>query len=574
MKKLRDYQVLASDSIIDEFKDGDSTLLVLPTGLGKTVIFSDVIRRVDHGKAMVVAHREELIFQAQKTVESTIDAQFGIEMGDFRSSDDLFRPNRGTIATIQTLNSRNGDRKRMGKFNPHEFSILVIDEAHHATSDTYGHVINYFRQNPNLKVLGVTATPDRADEEALGKVFNTVAMDYEILDAIHDGWLVDIEQMMVPVAGLDFSHIKVQLGDLAQGALDAVMEEESSIAGVAHPTIEAVFRMPVQALHEIPVAQWGATCMAAGEPRRTLVFTASVRQAEMLANIFNRIIPRVAHWVCGETNRDERRKIVADYNGGLFPILVNCNCFSEGFDSPGVELVVQAKPTLSRALYAQQIGRGTRPLPGVVDGLEAPEQRVAAIKASAKPVLTVMDFVGNSGRHKLINSADILGGKVRDDVLDRAIRKLQKDGKPVKVADAIDEAQREEAEAVKKRLADEEARKRQLVAKVDYKVKIVDPFSAFGLTPVRIRGWDKGKAITEKQRNVMIKQGLDPDMEPSMARQILNELFRRWKSDLCTVAQANLIKKYRPSTLTNKLTRKDATMLIDQIKEGGWRRNT
>ena len=100
----------------------------------------------------------------------------------------------------------------MSKFDPQRFGVLIIDEAHHATSPSYRRVIDYYRTNPALKVLGVTATPDRADEEALGQVFQSVAFDYEVLDAIHDGWLVPIEQQMVHVEGLDYSSIRTTAG--------------------------------------------------------------------------------------------------------------------------------------------------------------------------------------------------------------------------------------------------------------------------------------------------------------------------------------------------------------------------
>jgi type I site-specific restriction endonuclease len=264
---------------------------------------------------------------------------------------------------------------------------------------------------------------------------------------------------------------------------------------------------------------------------------------------------------------------------GLLPVLVNCNCFSEGFDSPAVELVVQAKPTKSRSLYAQQIGRGTRPLPGIVDGLDNAEQRRGAIAASAKPLLTVLDFVGNSGRHKLMTSLDILGGKTRDDILEKAAKRLAKTGKAQRVADVIDEIEEEERQKADAARRDIEARKANLVAKVKFDHKFIDPFSAFGLTPVKMRGWDAGKVLSEKQRSLLAKQGFDPNMPAPQGKQVIAEIFNRWNQKLCTAKQANVIRKYshvlnHPPLDASKLSMKEASALIDTIAaKQGWRSN-
>lgn len=573
MITLRDYQVDAADGVLREWEDNRSTLLVLPTGMGKTVVFAEIIRRRQPGRALVIAHREELIWQARERIHATTGLECEVEMGELRTSATLFERAPVIIATVQTLNAGKGDGlKRMGKFKPQDFNTLIIDESHHCTADSYRNVINYFSQNPNLKVLGVTATPDRTDEEALGQIFDTVAFDYEILDAIHNGWLVNIQQMLVPVSGLDFSHVQTTAGDLNQGDLAMVMESESNIQGVVHPTLEAIYGLPYLALAQVPVPQWGnyLSSLAEAKPKRTLVFTVSVKQAESLCNIFNRVVPGMAAWVCGETPKEKRRELLKRYNNGEFPVMVNCNCLSEGFDSPAVELVVQAKPTKSRSLYSQQVGRGTRPLPGTVDGIDDADTRKEAIAASAKPVLTVLDFVGNSGRHKLVSTLDILGGKTRDEILEKAKRRLEKLGKAVPVAEVIDQVEAEEREEAEERRRAEEARKAKLVAKVNYTQKFVDPFSAFGLQPVQLRGWDAGKVLSEKQRSILARQGFDPNMPAPQGKQVLNELFHRWNENLCTAKQSALLKRFGYETKDLKM--KDASRLLDQLASNGWRK--
>jgi superfamily II DNA or RNA helicase len=181
-----------------------------------------------------------------------------------------------------------------------------------------------------------------------------------------------------------------------------------------------------------------------------------------LAEIFNRHEGGSANWVCGNTPKEDRRKMFSDFAAKKFRILVNVGVATEGFDDPGIEVVVIARPTKSRSLYAQMIGRGTRTLPGVVDRAERDnlftgqweaKDRLAAIASSAKKSLLVLDFVGNAGRHKLVTTADILGGKHTDDVIEKAAKKAAEAGKPMNMLDALD-------------AAEEEARKEREVARL------------------------------------------------------------------------------------------------------------
>jgi len=205
---LRDYQQKATDRVFEEWQGGaKTTLLVLPTGTGKTVVAAHVIKeKMKEGRIMVVAHREELIRQAVASISQICNCYPDIEMADYWA--DQNGKAKVVVSTIQTQVSGQRGEGRMTRFNPDEFSLLWIDEFHHATASTYRKVIGHYTQNPRLKVLGVTATPDRADEEALGQVCDTVAMDYEIVDAIDDGWLVNIEQKYIQCSAIDLSSVK------------------------------------------------------------------------------------------------------------------------------------------------------------------------------------------------------------------------------------------------------------------------------------------------------------------------------------------------------------------------------
>ena len=239
---LRPYQSAASDAIFAEWRENHSTLVVMPTGGGKTILFADVIRRMFPRRALVLAHREELIFQARDKIQRVTGLQADVEMGEYRAEGGLFDAARVVVSTIQTQCSGGDGGGRMGKFDPQRFGVLIIDEAHHATSQSYRRVIDYYRTNPALKVLGVTATPDRTDEEALGQVFQSVAFDYDVLDAINDGWLVPIEQQMVHVEGLDYSSIRTTAGDLNGGDLAAVLEAEKNLQQMASASLQIIGR--------------------------------------------------------------------------------------------------------------------------------------------------------------------------------------------------------------------------------------------------------------------------------------------------------------------------------------------
>ncbi len=545
---LRPYQHAAVSAVWQAWQEDDATMIVLPTGTGKTIVMAELIRHCFPRRVMFLAHREELIFQAQEKIEQVSGFKTAIEMADLKAdSGGLFTDPQVVISTIQTQNAGGDGGGRMGKFLPEEFGYLFIDENHHATAKSYRRVIDYYRQNPRLKVLGVTATPDRADEEALGQVFDSVAFDYELLDAIHQGWLVPVEQQMIHVEGLDFSRVRTTAGDLNSADLAAVMEFEQNLHGIADPTISI------------------------SGNRRTLVFAASVAHAERLADILNRHKPGSAAWVCGKTDKDQRRQMLLDFAAGRIQYVVNVGCLTEGFDDPGVELIVMARPTKSRSLYAQMAGRATRPLPDIVDGLSADDERKAAIAASAKPACLIVDFVGNSGRHKLMTTADILGGNVSEEGIARAVAQAWKSGKPVRMDALLEEEEEKLKQEQEKRRLEAAARKAHLIASAKFTSHRVNPFDVFALTPRKERGWDHGKALSEKQTAVLLKQGIDPAGMPySQAKQLLNEIFRRWDGSLCSFKQARVLKKHG---FDPNLSRDDARKTIDELAANGWRRS-
>ena len=466
-------------------------------------------------------------------------------MADRRADlSDMFGGPRVVVSSIQTQASGGDGGGRMTRFDPRLFGVVVVDEGHHGVSASYRKVLNWYTQHDAVRVLGVTATPDRADEEALGQVYESVAFDYEIADAIHDGWLVPVRQQVVHVEGLDFSQCRTTGGDLNGGDLARVMEYEENLQRVVAPSVEII-----------------------GD-RRTLVFAASVAHAERMCEMFNRHRAGMAAWVCGKTDKDERKRILGDFKSGAVQVVVNCAVLTEGFDNPAVEIVVMARPTKSRSLYAQMAGRALRPAECIARDLgdhESPDARRALIEASEKPSALLVDFAGNAGRHKLMTSVDILGGKVSDRVRELAVKRMD-GGKPMDVDEAIAAAKIEEEEERKR----EEARRAKLKARAKYHVSSVDPFDTFAIAPAPERGWDRGKQLTEKQANLLRKQGIEPDGMPyGQAKQLLNEMFRRWDGGLCSFKQAAILRK---RGLPVNVTRDEASKMLDEIAHReGWK---
>jgi superfamily II DNA or RNA helicase len=544
MIKLRDYQKNAVKSIYDSWRDNDSCLVVMATGLGKTVVLSQVIDdsiRNNGGRWLVVAGRQEIVEQNFRTLSKVTGQDVAIEMAENRTYEYGFRKPKVISASVQTLIANSGGRARMEKFNPNEFSGVIIDEAHHAVSPSYQQVIDYFNAG-GAKVLGVTATPDRADEMALGKVFESVAFEYDVVEGILNGWLVPIKQCAVNVSSLDFSGVKTTAGDLNGAELSDILTYEENLHRMVYPTIEIA------------------------KDRRCLIFAATVAHAERIAEIINRHGSGKAASVRAGTPKDERRDIFRRYADGEFQFLVNVGIATEGWDDPatdgrGVQMIAMMRPTKSRSLYSQMCGRGTRALPGTIDGILDAGDRKQAIANSNKKSLTVLDFVGNAGRHKLMHAGDILGGKWDDEVVSRVYENAQKSEQ--EEIDLLLEMNMEEANL--KREA--EAKRRSFVrVSADYNLEEVSPFDFLGVVPKRVPGWFKGKPITDKQASLLRRNGVPnlQDLNVAQASQLIDHIMSR-PSD----KQAQVLK--RAGLDPNEFDRQSASDMITKLKNNSWK---
>lgn len=557
--QMRDYQGRAETSVWEAWERVRSVLIVLPTGTGKTIVFSSIAKTAVERqlRVLIVAHREELIEQAADKLKRSTGIVAAIEMAERKEAQatehlgtlfaelapDQEPPTmlRGrpavVVATVQSM------IRRLGKFDPSYFDVVIVDEAHHAYADTYKGTLAHFS---GAKILGVTATPDRGDKKPLREVFDEVGLCYEIKEAICDGWLVPVRQKYVEVESLDLSRVRTTAGDLNGKDLEDVMCDARVLQEIAIPLIEEC-----------------------GD-RQTLIFTASVAHAHALADVMRQHLDdlglghRLVASLDGTTDRDERRDVVRRYQEGEIRYLCNCALFTEGFDAPPTGAVAMARPTKSRALYAQMLGRGTRPLDGIVD--RHPDDavaRVAAIAESPKPDMLVLDFVGNSGRHSLVNAVDVLDGEASDAAIAIAKRKVEK-GEFDDVLEALRSAQREIDAMERARLREQ--------AKRAYTVREIDPFVAFGIQ-VEPDSW--GRPATENQREFLTRKGVkfDPNIDQRQASALIKALRDRQSSNLATYKQANCLLRARvPPDAVWALTFAEASSLMNELVANRWKR--
>ena len=324
---LRPYQQEALDAVVLNANNGISKqLVVLPTGAGKTVIFSQLpIIKPDTLPMLVLAHRSELLEQARsKILASNPNLTVEIEQADRKAGKvDV------VVASVATLGRNN--TPRIEEYPKDYFKSIVIDEAHHAAAPSYRRIIDYF--SPDF-LLGVTATPQRSDSTRLIDVFDEIVYYKTIQDLIQDGWLAPLIGYRVKTS-TDISEVEIQNGEYSQSQLEEKIDNPERNAYV--------------------VAAYRNLAMA----KKALVFASGVRHAENLAVSFRQASVETAV-IVGSTPREEREKILAQFAKGQISVIVNVGVLTEGFDEPSLEAIILAKPTRSTLLYTQIVGRGTR----------------------------------------------------------------------------------------------------------------------------------------------------------------------------------------------------------------------
>lgn len=503
-RKPRYYQSEAKAALKESLQTVRSSMVLMATATGKSTVYSDLAMDWP-GRVLLLAHREELVTQGRATLEEVTGEYVGMEMNVHRCGAE-----RIVCATIQTLVAR------LDKFPKDAFSLILYDEFHHATNPSSKKVFDHFSA---AKIAGFTATADRADEAGLKAVCDDVAYVFDIEDGINAGYLTPLSGIEIAVDDVDLSNIGSVGGDLNQGQLDDEMLKAT----------EAV----VTKTHELAGA------------RQVMVFTPGVRSAHAMCERMNLLAPGKAISLDGETDKDTRRALVAAFKRGEYQYLFNCMLYTEGADFPTVSVVAIARPTKSRALYCQMVGRVLRVLPGIADGIDGPEgaaERQAAIAASAKPLATILDFHGHAGKHSLMSPVDVLGSNYSEEEVKTAKKKLT-----AQPGGDLHKALRDARSELRALAASLRAAK----ATVSARVGSFDPFATLGMDrsdSIEIRFGSN--PIADWQIESLARKGLPQDeirrLDFRQAQRLLASAKKRQKQGLATLKQLAQISKWYP----------------------------
>lgn len=513
--ELRPYQEEARQAVEKQWEDGiGKTLVVLPTGCGKTIVFAkiteDCVRSGE--RVLILAHRSELLEQAADKIEKSTGLKSSVEKAEESCLGSWYRI---TVGSVQTLMRE----KRLNQFSPNYFDVIIIDEAHHCISDSYRRILDYFNE---AKVLGVTATPDRGDMKNLGQVFESLAYEYTMPQAIKEEYLSPIKAMTIPLK-MDLSGVSVQSGDFKAGDLGTALEPY---------------------LYQI-ADEMAKYC----SNRKTVVFLPLVKTSQKFRDILNEKGFKAAE-VNGESR--DRAEILEDFEKGKYNVLCNSMLLTEGWDCPSVDCIAVLRPTKVRGLYCQMVGRGTRLSPG-------------------KDHLLLLDFLWHTERHELCHPASLICES--EEVAQKMTENLENAaGCPIDIEEAQEKAssdviaQREEALA--KQLSEMRKRKKRLVDPLQFEMSIqAEDLSGY----VPAFGWEMSPP-SEKQLKALEKRGIMPDEidNSGKAALLLERLEKRQAAGLTTPKQIRFLEG-RGFLHVGTWQFETAKRLIDRIAANGWR---
>jgi superfamily II DNA or RNA helicase len=512
---LRPYQQAAKEAIFREWELVKSTLLVLPTGCGKTIVFAktaeDCVRM--SGRVLILAHRGELLDQARDKIGKVTGLGCAVEKAEQTAIGSWFRI---TVGSVQSMMSE----KRLEKFPPDYFSHIIIDEAHHAVSDSYQRVLQHF---PDAHILGVTATPDRGDMKELGSVFKTLAYEYTLPQAIKDGYLCPIKALTIPLK-LDISKVGISAGDFKPGEIGTALD----------PYLEQI------------AEEMKKYCAN----RKTVVFLPLIATSQKFCDIL-----KSAGFNAAEVNgnSENRAEILSDFESGKYNVLCNSMLLTEGWDCPSVDCVIVLRPTKVRALYCQMVGRGTRLCEG-------------------KDHLLLLDFLWHTERHELCRPAHLICEN-EETAKQMTADLADKNGCPVDVTEAAETAESEtiakREEALKKQFEKYKTRKRNLVDPLEFAVSVHDR-DLMNYQPAF--GWEC-QPPSQAQMQALESRGIDPNAIQSagMAEQVLRAACQRQVQGLSTAKQIARLERYGFQNV-GAWSFEQANNMIARIAAQGWRR--
>lgn len=524
LRPLRPYQVEAVAAIAREWETHRSTLLVLATGLGKTRTAAEVARRRRPlGRVLWLAHREELLTQAAEAMREHAGLSTELERAESKAVvHELMGGADVVVASVATMHAA-----RLKRWPRDAFSTVIVDEAHHATARGYRGVLEHFA---SAKVLGLTATPDRSDGVGMRNIFDSLAYRFSILDGVHAGYLSPVRARKVLCGDLDLSSVRSTAGDLSAGDLERVMKIEGVMHQIAGPLV------------------------AESKDRQTIAFCPTVAVAEELARVMSAYVgaDRVA-CISGRTDREQRAAVLAAYTEGSIQYITNCAVLTEGFDAPATSCIAMCRPTKSRSLYTQCVGRGLRLHPGKLDCL-------------------LLDFIAKNRDPDLIGPVDVLEGEdLPDTVRELVERRLTTGMAAEELTDVIAEAKEKalEIEARKER----ERMRSHLFSDPSYGVRVMNVFPEYGalaeraaelLKPARPgeREASEAQIALAQKYGFAIPKGTSSRSVSSVIDDAMKRNLPSFKQ-LRTIARAGLHPK--------QITKTEASQIIDALSANGWR---
>ena len=513
--ELRKYQQESINSIQEEWNNGRKrTLLVLPTGCGKTVVFTKLAEEmVKQGKrVLILAHRTELLEQASDKLFKITGLKTALEKADSTAIGSWCRVSVGSVQTLQR-------DKRLNQFPKDYWDVIIVDEAHHILSDGYMKVMKYFDV---ANVLGVTATPDRSDMRNLGSYFDSLAYEYSLVQAIKEGYLSKIKALTIPLS-LDLSNVSMSAGDF----------KASDVGTALDPYLEQI------------ADEMTKQCA----DRKTVVFLPLVKTSQKFRDILNAKGFRAAE-VNGESK--DRAEVLQDFEDDKYNVLCNSMLLTEGWDCPSVDCVVVLRPTKVRALYSQMVGRGTRLHPG-------------------KEELLLLDFLWHTERHELCRPAHLIcetpevAQKMVENMEEQTGVMLDLEDMEVKATEDV-VAQREEALA--KQLEEMRKRKRKLVDPLQFEMSI----HAEDLSNYVPNFGIEQSPPTKNQLQALEKFGIFTDEigNYGKASKLLDRLSKRQSEGLTTPKQIRLLERYGFRNV-GLWSFENAKNMINRIASSGWR---